>query len=216
MATFAITKSATVYRNGSLTLSSASVRSIADGDDSNYQFVAGESITINFANGTSQTGTFKGTTTAIGGGPYAVVEYTSSSNATITLVLGTGFIVSPPNTVSALNIDTANPLDAPCFFSGTLIATPFGERKVEDLVPGDPILIGETDPVSASWIGSVMQRFRRMRGCGRSLPVKWIGRKTISTRFGPAERLMPVRFSAGSLGGGGGGGGGNQLCRIAI
>ncbi|TBX27797.1 Hint domain-containing protein, partial [Nioella sediminis] len=33
-------------------------------------------------------------------------------------------------------------------------------------------------------------------------PVKWIGRQTVSTRFGPAERLMPVRFAAGSLGDG--------------
>ena len=35
---------------------------------------------------------------------------------------------------------------------------------------------------------------------GRSVPVKWIGRQTVSTRFGPAERLMPVRFAAGALG----------------
>ena len=30
--------------------------------------------------------------------------------------------------------------------------------------------------------------------------MKWIGRQTVSTFFGPAERLMPVRFAAGSLG----------------
>jgi len=36
----------------------------------------------------------------------------------------------------------------------------------------------------------------------RTVPVKWIGRQTVSTRFGPAERLMPVRFAAGSLGDG--------------
>ena len=32
--------------------------------------------------------------------------------------------------------------------------------------------------------------------------MKWIGRRVVSTRFGPAECLMPVRFSAGSLGDG--------------
>ena len=69
-----------------------------------------------------------------------------------------------------------------CFFPGTLIATPFGELKVEELVSGDLVLVGETSVV----------------------PVKWIGRQTVSTLFGPAERLMPVRFAAGSLGGGGG------------
>ena len=36
----------------------------------------------------------------------------------------------------------------------------------------------------------------------RHCPVKWIGRQTVSTLFGPAERLMPVRFEAGSLGDG--------------
>jgi hypothetical protein len=35
---------------------------------------------------------------------------------------------------------------------------------------------------------------------GKAVPVKWIGRQTVMTRFGPAERLMPVRFAAGCLG----------------
>jgi len=35
---------------------------------------------------------------------------------------------------------------------------------------------------------------------GRTVPFKWIGRQVVSARFGPAERLMPVRFAAGSLG----------------
>ena len=34
------------------------------------------------------------------------------------------------------------------------------------------------------------------------MPVKWIGRQTVLPLFGPAERLMPVRFAAGSLGDG--------------
>jgi hypothetical protein len=34
---------------------------------------------------------------------------------------------------------------------------------------------------------------------GRRVAVKWIGRQTVVTRFGPPERLMPVRFAAGSL-----------------
>ena len=37
---------------------------------------------------------------------------------------------------------------------------------------------------------------------GGFVPIKWIGRQTVSTRFGRAERLMPVRFAAGSLGNG--------------
>ena len=67
-----------------------------------------------------------------------------------------------------------------CFFPGTLIATPSGERRIEELVPGDNVMTGD----------------------GRVVATKWACRQTVSTRFGPAERLMPVRFAAGSLGGG--------------
>jgi hypothetical protein len=65
-----------------------------------------------------------------------------------------------------------------CFAAGSLIATPAGEVAVERLRIGDTVQTAE----------------------GRAVPVKWIGRQTVSTHFGPAERLMPVRFAAGSLG----------------
>ncbi|MFV1876837.1 Hint domain-containing protein [Nioella sp.] len=67
-----------------------------------------------------------------------------------------------------------------CFLAGSLIATSEGEKTVETLRIGD--LVRSAD--------------------GQMVPVKWIGRQTVSTRFGPAERLMPVRFAAGSLGNG--------------
>lgn len=74
--------------------------------------------------------------------------------------------------------DTANGQAALCFCAGTGIATEEGETRVEDLAIGDHI----------------------RRADGGLVPVTWIGRQTVSTRFGPAERLMPVRFRAGSLG----------------
>ncbi|MFV1874922.1 Hint domain-containing protein [Nioella sp.] len=67
-----------------------------------------------------------------------------------------------------------------CFLPGTEIAAPGGEVQVETLRIGDCIVTKD----------------------GRAVPVKWIGRQTVSTRFGPAERLMPVRFAAGALGDG--------------
>jgi hypothetical protein len=67
-----------------------------------------------------------------------------------------------------------------CFAAGTGIKTPKGEVRVETLAIGDLVLTAE----------------------GASVPIKWIGRQTVSTRFGPAERLTPVRFAAGSLGDG--------------
>ncbi|WP_127559313.1 Hint domain-containing protein [Nioella ostreopsis] len=67
-----------------------------------------------------------------------------------------------------------------CFAAGTGIATPNGEVAVETLAIGDLVLTAE----------------------GASVPVKWIGRQTVFPMFGPADRLMPVRFAAGSLGDG--------------
>ena len=67
-----------------------------------------------------------------------------------------------------------------CFLPGTAIATPTGETPVEALQIGDAILTAD----------------------GRVVPVRWIGRQTVMTSFGPADRLMPVRVAAGALGAG--------------
>ncbi|MGI3187265.1 Hint domain-containing protein [Nioella aestuarii] len=67
-----------------------------------------------------------------------------------------------------------------CFAEGSLISTPDGETPVEQLQAGDLVVTLEGDHAR----------------------VKWMGRQTVVTRFGPAERLMPVRFAAGSLGDG--------------
>lgn len=69
---------------------------------------------------------------------------------------------------------------AVCFAEGTVIATRDGDCAVQDLAIGDPVMTQD----------------------GISVPVKWIGRQTISNLFGPAERLMPVRVWVGALGDG--------------
>lgn len=65
----------------------------------------------------------------------------------------------------------------PCFLAGTLITTPSGPVAVERLEIGD--LVQTAD--------------------GRSVPVKWVGRKTIGTVF-VREADLPVRIEAGALG----------------
>ena len=65
-----------------------------------------------------------------------------------------------------------------CFLAGTEIMTADGPVRVEELA-----------------IGAQLRT-----ATGGTCTARWIGRQTVSTRFGPAERLMPVRFSAGSLG----------------
>ena len=67
-----------------------------------------------------------------------------------------------------------------CFAAGTLIATPDGERAVETLQIGDPVLTAD----------------------GPVVPVKWVGRQTIHKVFTPSERFAPVRVRAGALGAG--------------
>lgn len=71
-----------------------------------------------------------------------------------------------------------NPGQANCFLLGTLIATSRGEVRVEELKPGDLVLSADGD----------------------AMPVRFLFRQTVATRFGPAERLQPVRLAAGSLG----------------
>lgn len=66
-----------------------------------------------------------------------------------------------------------------CFAAGTLIATGSGERAVEDLCIGDPVMTAD----------------------GRIVPVKWIGRQTLFPQFS-GERTAPVRIRAGALGDG--------------
>src|SRR5262249_25748161 len=70
-----------------------------------------------------------------------------------------------------------------CFLAGTMIMCPGGERAVETLAIGDLILTAD----------------------GRAVPVKWIGRQTVVTLFGPPEGRRPVCIAAGAAGGGGAG-----------
>jgi len=67
-----------------------------------------------------------------------------------------------------------------CFVAGTHVSTSNGSAAVE-----------------VNKICDLITTFD-----GRTVPVKWIGHQTVTTRFGPAERLMPVRVRAGALGDG--------------
>lgn len=64
-----------------------------------------------------------------------------------------------------------------CFYPGTLIATPGGARAVETLAAGDMVLTHE----------------------GKEQPIRWMGRQTVSTRFGDPLRILPIRIKAGAL-----------------
>jgi hypothetical protein len=64
-----------------------------------------------------------------------------------------------------------------CFMPGTLIATPHGEVAVEKLRRGDLVTTST----------------------GQNVPITWLGRQTVSTRFADPLRVLPIRIAAGAL-----------------
>lgn len=65
----------------------------------------------------------------------------------------------------------------PCFYEGTMIATPSGEQAVEMLRAGDMVRLAN----------------------GRVVPVRWVGFTRVSTRFADKLRSLPIRIKAGAL-----------------
>ncbi len=65
-----------------------------------------------------------------------------------------------------------------CFMAGTMILTPSGEVAVETLKAGDMVLTAD----------------------GKTLPVRWLGRSTIVSRFADPLRAAPILIKAGALG----------------
>jgi len=65
-----------------------------------------------------------------------------------------------------------------CFMAGTLIATPAGETTVEALRVGDVVQTHD----------------------GRTAPIRWIGRQTVSMVFADPLRVLPIRIRTGALG----------------
>ena len=153
-------------------------------------FTVGESVSVNYGFfSKNHEGTFRGTYT------YTYTESGEQKSVTFLVVhvddsYGGVFILVGPRIPDAQkkgfedSFTKESQITAEthvvCFLPGTLVATPAGERTVETLSAGDMVLTLE----------------------GNAVPVKWIGRQTVSTVFGPAERMMPVRFEAGALGDG--------------
>mgnify|MGYP000271208493 FL=1 len=141
-------------------------------NDGGSVFENGELI---FRNGIA-IGNFGGTIN-INGQICIVVFSFSGTNLVFSPVPSASFGGFPPS----INLATVNPGDfTVCFAAGTMIATPDGECAVETLAIGDMVLTAN----------------------GKSVPVKWVGRQTVSKTFTPSERFVPVRVKAGALGGG--------------
>lgn len=71
-------------------------------------------------------------------------------------------------------------IESLCFLAGTAIMTPIGSRAIETLHAGDLVLTAD----------------------GHALPVRWLGRQTIATRFADTLRTAPIRVRRDALGDG--------------
>lgn len=160
------------------TLITDEVNTVSD-DGLNTTFEVGETVTV--------PGGIGGDT-----GPFTFVGIDNTTGTTLVLVgdgVNTIYALSPePSSATTfppqVNSDAAATAAGagftPCFAQGTLIATPSGEVAVEELVPGQEILSAD----------------------GSTLRIEWIGQRRLSPRFCPPDRVEPILFAAGSLGGG--------------
>lgn len=102
-------------------------------------------------------------------------EYAQFSANRATLLLGGQDTFIFPGTPDPGQPD----YEAPCFARGTLIATPTGEVRVEDLRVGDLVLTKDHGPQPLRWVGSA-----RINAIG----------------FANNDKIRPIRILAGALG----------------
>ena len=133
-----------------------------------------------------------GATLDLAGVPYASGDTSTTFDGTTDVVTlhdgGTAFAFTvaagTPVDVNDINYgddhDGGTLVTYMCYCAGTRIATPTGEAPVESLRPGNDVRLAD----------------------GRVLPIRWVARQTVSRRFADPLRALPVRISAGALGGG--------------
>ncbi|MAQ86201.1 MAG: hypothetical protein CMH12_23895 [Maritimibacter sp.] len=131
---------------------------------------AGGSFEIAFTNSINNTGTVAYTNytynellTAVGS--FTAIRFTSS-------------LTSGQDNNQMMNSLFVNSLE--CFCEDTLIATPSGQRAVQDLAEGDEVLTAD----------------------GRTVAIRWLGRTMVDPAVSDAARVSPVRISKGALGNG--------------
>lgn len=105
------------------------------------------------------------------------VEYDSTNpeNGTVTFLDSTGAVTGTADFFEIENVIV------PCFTPGTLIATPDGERRVEDLALGDRIITRDNGIQAIRWIGK---------------------RDLASSDLRAAQHLQPILIQEGALGNG--------------
>jgi hypothetical protein len=87
-------------------------------------------------------------------------------------------ILANSNDLASPTAYTVDPVTFPyCLLAGTMVATPSGDRRVEDIRPGDEVLTAD----------------------GAATAVRWVGRQSLITMFA-GRGGVPVMIRAGALG----------------
>lgn len=100
--------------------------------------------------------------------------FTAAAGATVTLKLSD---LSSAYATAASDQNTVV-TDTICFLAGTMIATPDGEKPVEDFARGDLVVTAD----------------------GKIAAVAWLGRQTVVKTFADPVRSFPIRIRADALG----------------
>lgn len=109
--------------------------------------------------------TITGTTFYLDGAPGAVFIPTDGQPLTTATFTGSTWVtVSVPDYA----IPAGGGGSVPCFVAGTLIATPDGARRAEDLRPGDMVLTLDHGPQAIRWVGA-----RDVPGQGSFAPIRF-------------------------------------------
>ncbi len=118
----------------------------------------------------------------IAGGYTSVVASSSSGGFEFTDVSYADQIISDEDLTSGSGVHQIIPFDTVsdsylCFLEGTMIAVPDGSATIESLQPGALV----------------------MTTAGNAAPVRWIGKRSVHSRFADPLRAYPVRITAGAL-----------------
>ncbi len=138
----AISDNVNVYPDGTTTLN------VLDNDINNN---AGTTLTITHINGQAAT---VGTAITLPTGQQVTLNADGTFN-----VVGDGdeedfnFTYTIDNGTQT-DVGFVNATSVPCFVAGTLIATPYGDRRVEGLRPGDLVMTKDEGAQPLRWIGS--------------------------------------------------------------
>lgn len=149
---------------------------LTDNDGGDAQFTPGENLIFTIGTAPGLSATYLGLAEGLPNPALVIRINTIPPNW---IVLNRALDSTSFPDFASLAVDQTEPFDvAPCFATGTRIATQGGWIDVQNLAPGTEVLTAD----------------------GRIVPVLWLGRKTIMPAFARAEHLALVRIRADALG----------------